>query len=57
MKAGDLDVTVFQDAAGQGRGSIDAALALAAGQSVERTVYIPFQLVTPANMQDYLTVN
>ena len=26
MKAGDLDVTVFQDAAGQGKGAVDAAL-------------------------------
>ena len=57
MQAGDLDVTVFQDAAGQGRGSLDAALALASGEAVEQKVYIPFQLVTPANIQDYLTVN
>src|SRR5580692_11287174 len=53
MKAGDLKVTVFQDAAGQGKGAVDAALALAAGQSVDKKVYIPFQLVTPANMADF----
>ena len=47
MKAGDLKVTVFQDAAGQGKGAVDAALALAAGKPVEKKVYIPFQLVTP----------
>jgi ABC-type sugar transport system substrate-binding protein len=57
MKAGELDVTVFQDAAGQGRGSLDAALALARGETVEQKVYIPFQLVTPSNMEQYLTVN
>ncbi len=57
MQAGDLDVTVFQDAAGQGSGSLDAALALAGGQPVEQKVYIPFQLVTPANLADYLTAN
>ncbi len=57
MQAGDLDVTVFQDAAGQGKGALDAALALANGDSVEQKVYIPFQLVTPANVQDYLTAN
>ena len=57
MQAGDLDVTVFQDAAGQGSGSLDAALALANGQPVEQKVYIPFQLVTPANLADYLTAN
>src|ERR1700722_11706291 len=45
MKAGDLKVTVFQDAAGQGKGAVDAALKLAAGETVEKKVYIPFQLV------------
>lgn len=57
MQAGDLDVTVFQDAAGQGKGALAAALALARGDAVERKGYIPFQLVTPANIQDYMTVN
>jgi inositol transport system substrate-binding protein len=57
MQNGDLDVTVFQDAAGQGKGALDAALALANGQTVEQKVYIPFQLVTPANVKDYLTAN
>ena len=46
MAAGDLDVTVFQDLAGQGAGSIDTALALAAGKKVDKTVFIPFILVT-----------
>ena len=50
MQAGDLDVTVFQDAAGQGKGSLDAALKLAKGEAVDQKVYIPFQLVTPANI-------
>ena len=49
--AGDLDVTVFQDAAGQGQGAVDAALKLAKGEAVEQKVYIPFQLVTPANIE------
>ena len=57
MAAGELDVTVFQDAAGQGAGSIDAALALARGEEVDRKVYIPFQLVTPENMSDFTTQN
>ena len=57
MKSGDLKVTVFQDAAGQGKGAVDAALALAAGKSVEKKVYIPFQLVTPANMGDFAKKN
>ncbi len=57
MKAGDLKVTVFQDAAGQGKGAVDAALALAAGKTVDKKVYIPFQLVTPANMDKYTKKN
>jgi len=57
MAAGDLDVTVFQDAAGQGSGALDAAVKLAAAEKVEQKVYIPFQLVTPANMADYMKKN
>jgi inositol transport system substrate-binding protein len=57
MKAGDLKVTVFQDAAGQGKGAVDAALALAAGKPVEKKVYIPFRLVTPANMDQFTKKN
>jgi inositol transport system substrate-binding protein len=57
MQAGDLDVTVFQDAAGQGAGALDAALKLSKGEAVEQKVYIPFELVTPANVGDYLSKN
>jgi len=57
MKAGDLKVTVFQDAAGQGKGAVDAALKLAAGGTVEKKVYIPFQLVTPDNMANFMKKN
>ena len=57
MKAGDLKVTVFQDAAGQGKGAIDAALKLAKGDKIDREIYIPFQLVTPANMDAFLKKN
>ena len=53
MAAGDLDVTVFQDLAGQGAGSIDTALALARGESVDKTVFIPFILVTPENAAEF----
>jgi inositol transport system substrate-binding protein len=57
MKAGDLKVTVFQNAAGQGKGAVDAALALAAGKTVEKKVYIPFELVTPDNLANYMKKN
>ena len=57
MAAGDYDVTVFQDSVGQGTGSIDAAIKLAAGEKVDKKVYIPFVLVTPANMGEFMNKN
>ncbi|MGB3312998.1 MAG: substrate-binding domain-containing protein, partial [Albidovulum sp.] len=57
MQAGELDVTVFQDAHGQGAGSVDTALAIARGESVDSKVYIPFKLVTPDNIGDFLSKN
>jgi ABC-type sugar transport system substrate-binding protein len=53
MRAGDLDVTVFQNAAGQGKGAVDAALGLARGEPVPREILVPFELVTPANLGSY----
>jgi len=57
MQAGDLDVTVFQNAKAQGGGGVDAAVALAKGEAVDKIVYVPFELVTPANMADYIGKN
>jgi inositol transport system substrate-binding protein len=57
MKAGDLDATVFQNAAGQGAGALDAAIKLSKGEAVEQKVWIPFELVTPANIDNYMKKN
>ena len=57
MAAGDLDATVFQNAAGQGAGALDAAAKLIKGEKLERKVYIPFELVTPANLANYQKKN
>ncbi len=57
MQAGELDVTVFQDAKGQGAGSVDTALKLAKGEKVDQKVYIPFKLVTPDNVSEFLSKN
>nr|WP_313617482.1 sugar ABC transporter substrate-binding protein [Agrobacterium sp.] len=57
MAAGDLDVTVFQNAAGQGQGAVDAAIRIAKGETIEKKVYVPFELVTPANLKDYQAKN
>lgn len=57
MKDGELKVTVFQDAYGQGGGGIEAAVKLARGEKVPPSVWIPFELVTPANVDKYLSKN
>jgi inositol transport system substrate-binding protein len=57
MKAGELKVSVFQNAAGQGKGAVDTALKLAKGEKVEQMVWIPFELVTPANLDKYMAKN
>lgn len=57
MAAGDLDVSVFQNAAGQGKGALDAALKLAKSDAVDKKVFVPFELVTPANLKNYQAKN
>jgi len=57
MKQGELKVTVFQNAAGQGKGAVDTALKIAKGQKVESMVWVPFELVTPANLGQYTSKN
>jgi inositol transport system substrate-binding protein len=53
LEAGDLDATVFQDAAGQGGGGIMVAMKAAMGESVDKETMIPFKLVTPENLADF----
>ena len=57
MKAGDLDVTVFQNAAAQGGGAVDTAMKLAKGEAVQSPVWVPFELVTPTNIDQYISKN
>ena len=57
MKAGELKVTVFQNAKAQGQGAVDAALKLIKKQPVDRFVNVPVELVTPANMSKYAGKN
>ncbi|PXX24336.1 MULTISPECIES: sugar ABC transporter substrate-binding protein [Burkholderia] len=53
MKSGELKVSVYQNAIGQGAQSVAAALKLAKKQPVDRFVNVPFELVTPENMNQY----
>jgi len=54
MKAGELRVTVFQNAPAQGRGAIDTALKLARREAVPSFMWVPFELVTRDNLSGYL---
>ncbi|PKH23914.1 rhizopine-binding protein [Enterobacterales bacterium CwR94] len=49
-----MQVTVFQDAVGQGKASVDVALRMIKKEKVESYVWIPFELVTKENMQTYI---
>lgn len=55
VKDGRLDATVYQDAKGQGEGAVDMAVKLARKEPVEnKSVFIPFQLVTKENIASFL---
>jgi inositol transport system substrate-binding protein len=54
VKDGRLDATVFQDAAGQGGTAVETAVKLARRESLEREVFIPFQLVTRENVLEVI---
>jgi ABC-type sugar transport system substrate-binding protein len=57
IQSGDLDVTVFQDAAAQGSGAIAAAVRLMRGQpvtTVDGVIDVPQRLVTPDNVTEFL---
>ncbi len=51
---GTLAVTVFQNARGQARGALDAAVKLSHGEAVDSVVSIPFELVTRENYKSFL---
>ncbi len=57
MKAGELDVTVFQNAKGQATGAVDAAISAMEGKALPNWINVPFELVTPANVDKYMGGN
>jgi inositol transport system substrate-binding protein len=54
LAKGTLAVTVFQDARGQARGALDAAVKLSRKEQVDSFVWIPFELVTRENYKGFL---
>lgn len=53
LEAGDLAFTVFQNAEGQGRGSVRSAVKFANGEDMGTLVDIAFEPVDSSNFQDY----
>ncbi|AEF45047.1 periplasmic binding protein/LacI transcriptional regulator [Serratia sp. AS12] len=53
LSSGKMQVTVFQDAVGQGKASVDVAQRMIKGEKLEPYYWIPFELVTPATMQKF----
>ena len=53
IEKGELTVSVFQNAKGQGRGAIDVAYKVVKGEAVEKETWIPFEPVTAENYKDY----
>ena len=53
MAAGKLEVTVFQDAKGQGQAGVDTAIKMINGDEVPGVINVPYQLVTPENMSQF----
>ena len=54
MKEGKLDLTIFQDAYGQGRGGIEAAVKAVNGEELPEIWDIPYEPVTPDKVDEYL---
>ena len=50
---GEMTVSVFQDAKGQGVGSLEAARKMAKHETIEQNIVIPFKLITPDNVKDF----
>lgn len=54
VKAGDMQVTILQNATGQGSAALDAAMSLADGKTVPPKIFVPFELVTSTNVDRYI---
>ncbi|AEA69665.1 putative ribose ABC transporter, periplasmic component [Pseudomonas brassicacearum subsp. brassicacearum NFM421] len=53
IKKGEMTVSVFQDAKGQADGSIDTAVKMVKKQPVEQSVWVPYRLITPENVDQF----
>ncbi len=53
LEAGDLAATVFQDPDAQGGGAVEVAYKAVKGEKVDKSTWIPFQLVTRENVNNF----
>ncbi|RRW40394.1 sugar ABC transporter substrate-binding protein [Pseudomonas luteola] len=53
VKRGMLSATVFHDAKGQGKAAVETAVKMIKKESVPSVVDIPFELVTPDNVESF----
>jgi inositol transport system substrate-binding protein len=56
MKEGKIDVTVFQDAYGQGYAGVEAAIKAANGEDLPKITDVPYQPVTPDKVDEFLAL-
>lgn len=56
MKEGKIDVTVFQDAYGQGYAGLEAAIKAANGEDLPKITDVPYQPVFPENVDEFLAL-
>ncbi|GIM46627.1 sugar ABC transporter substrate-binding protein [Collibacillus ludicampi] len=54
VKEGKLQVTVYQNAKAQGQKGLETAIKAAKGEKVEKLNYIPYELVTKDNVDEYI---
>lgn len=55
VQNGGMIASDFQDAEGQIQGAIEAAVAVINGEEVEKEIWIPFQMITPENAEEYVS--
>jgi inositol transport system substrate-binding protein len=56
MSRGELALTVFQDAGGQGKGAVKLAVqAMSGSKSLAVETWVPYQVVTPENYKQFLS--
>jgi len=54
VKDGEMAMTVFQDARGQGAKAVEVAVGILEGKTYPKQIYIPFIPVTPENVDEFL---